>query len=77
MPVPQLARSGATIALGADDPLLFGSRLLAQYEAVRAMGMSDREIADLAAGSIRASRMSDARKAAQLERVREWYEGAA
>ena len=77
VPVPQLARSGATIALGADDPLLFGSRLLAQYQAVRAMGMSDREIADLAAGSIRASRMSDAHKAAQLERVREWYEGAA
>lgn len=75
VPVPQLARYGATIALGADDPLLFGSRLLAQYEAVRAMGMTDREIADLAAGSIRASRMSETEKHAQLARVNAWYEG--
>src|SRR5690625_7300086 len=31
VPVPQLLEAGATIALGAVDPLLFGERLLEQY----------------------------------------------
>ena len=39
------------------------------------MGMTDREIADLAAGSIRASCMSETEKQAQLARVSAWYEG--
>ena len=42
VPVPQLLAAGATIALGADDPLLFGSRLAAQYDAMRAAhGLDD------------------------------------
>ena len=36
VPLPQLLAAGATIALGADDPLLFGSRLAAQYATMRA-----------------------------------------
>ena len=36
VPLPQLLDAGATVALGADDPLLFGSRLGAQYATMRA-----------------------------------------
>ena len=39
------------MALGADDPLLFGSRLAGQYAAMRAAhGFSDAQLADLARG---------------------------
>jgi adenosine deaminase len=44
------------VALGADDPLLFGSRLTAQYEIARHIhGMDDAQIADLARMSVRGS----------------------
>ena len=57
VPLPQLLAAGATVALGADDPLLFGSRLAAQYATMRAAhGLSDRELAELARMSVRASR---------------------
>ncbi len=36
VPLPQLLDAGATVALGADDPLLFGSRLAGQYATMRA-----------------------------------------
>jgi adenosine deaminase len=44
------------LALGADDPLLFGRRLTAQYEIARdAHGFTDPELADLARASVHAS----------------------
>jgi adenosine deaminase len=56
VPVPALMAAGATIALGADDPLLFGSRLLGQYAAMRAAhDLGDAELAELARMSVRAS----------------------
>ena len=60
VPLRALVRRGIPVALGADDPLLFGSRLAAQYDAARqALGFSDEELADLARGSLRASRAPD------------------
>jgi adenosine deaminase len=57
VPLRQLIAAGAQIALGADDPLLFGSRLNAQYDTARtAHGLSDVELAELARGSVRGSR---------------------
>jgi adenosine deaminase len=57
VPLRQLMEAGAQIALGADDPLLFGSRLNAQYETARSVhGLSDAELAGLARGSVRGSR---------------------
>ncbi|MDN5716620.1 MAG: adenosine deaminase [Janibacter sp.] len=57
VPLRALLSAGATIALGADDPLLFDSRLLAQYETARIVhGLADPEIAELARSSFRASR---------------------
>ena len=57
VPLPQLLDAGATVALGADDPLLFGSRLGAQYATMRAAHeLSDETLAELARMSFRASR---------------------
>jgi adenosine deaminase len=73
VPLPELMKAGARIALGADDPLLFGSRLAAQYATMRAAhDLSDAQLADLARSSIEASRSDDATKAGLLGEVREW-----
>jgi adenosine deaminase len=56
VPLRRLVDAGATVALGADDPLLFFSRLLDQYELARDVhGFTDEELAALARSSIRAS----------------------
>jgi adenosine deaminase len=56
VPVPELLRDGIPIALGADDPLLFGSRLTTQYEiARRVFGLADEQLAELARMSVRGS----------------------
>ncbi len=56
VPLPQLVAAGATVALGADDPLLFGSQLAAQYATMRAAHeLTDAELAELARMSFRAS----------------------
>lgn len=55
VPVRALMGAGATIALGADDPLLFLSRLTRQYELLREAGFTDTELAGLAKQSIAAS----------------------
>ncbi|MGO1317760.1 MAG: adenosine deaminase [Cellulomonadaceae bacterium] len=73
VPLGQLVRAGAQIALGADDPLLFGSRLLAQYEHARTVsGFDDATLAHLAASSVRASRASTPTKARLLSGVQTW-----
>ena len=73
VPLRALVEAGATIALGADDPLLFGSRLVAQYEAARHVhGMSDAELADLARGSVRASRAPDLTRQRLLAGIDTW-----
>jgi adenosine deaminase len=73
VPVRALFEAGARIALGADDPLLFGSRLARQYELTRkAYGFSDAELAELARSSIRGSAAPvDVRKRL-LEEVDAW-----
>ena len=56
VPLPQLLEAGATVALGADDPLLFGSRLASQYATMRAAHhLNDEQLAELARMSVRAS----------------------
>jgi adenosine deaminase len=56
VPVRRLFEAGVPLALGADDPLLFGSRLGRQYTLAREVyGFSDPELAELARFSIRGS----------------------
>ena len=76
VPLRRLVDAGAQIALGADDPLLFGSRLLDQYEIARAAGFEDAELAALAASSIRISAAPEPVRRRLLRGVREWLETA-
>jgi adenosine deaminase len=73
VPLRALVDAGATVALGADDPLLFHSRLVHQYEIARDVhGFSDEELAGLARSSIRASRAADDVRARLLSGVDAW-----
>ena len=64
--------AGITVALGADDPLLFLSRLTDQYRLTRHLGFTDTEPAELARSSIRASLAADGDKARWLAEVDAW-----
>jgi adenosine deaminase len=76
VPLPELLEAGATVALGADDPLLFGSRLAAQYATMRAAHeLSDETLAELAAMSVRASCAPDWTRAQLLGEVTDWLTG--
>lgn len=73
VPLRRLLEAGATVALGADDPLLFGSRLLDQYETARTVhGLDDAALAELARGSVRASLMPADLRAAALADIDTW-----
>ncbi|GAB49136.1 adenosine deaminase [Mobilicoccus pelagius] len=75
VPLRRLYESGARIALGADDPLLFGSRLADQYELARAaQGFDDAELADLARMSLEGSRAPQATKDSAFADIRAWLE---
>lgn len=61
------------MALGADDPLLFGSRLAAQYEIAREHhGFTDAELAELARQSVRGSAAPEEVKGKLLAGVDDW-----
>ena len=73
VPLPTLLEAGATLALGADDPLLFGSRLAGQYATMRAAhDLRDETLAQLAAMSVRASCAPDEGKTRVLAEVADW-----
>jgi adenosine deaminase len=73
VPVPALLAAGARVALGADDPLLFGSRLTAQYETARdVMGLDDAALAGLARHSIELSRAPASDRSRWLGEVDAW-----
>ena len=73
VPLRALRDAGVAVALGADDPLLFGRRLLAQYEVARdVLGFDDAELAELARCSVRASRAPDEVRARLLAGIDDW-----
>ncbi|MEO5852688.1 MAG: adenosine deaminase [Nocardioides sp.] len=73
VPLPQLMAAGATVALGADDPLLFGSQLASQYATMRAAHeLTDDQLADLARMSFTAARASEEQKCRWLAEVEVW-----
>jgi adenosine deaminase len=73
VPLPQLLAAGATVALGADDPLLFGSRLASQYATMRAAhDLTDAALAELARMSVRASRADEDDRARMLADIDRW-----
>jgi adenosine deaminase len=73
VPLRPLLDAGIRVALGADDPLLFGRRLTAQYQlARRAHGLSDGELAELARMSVRGSAAPAQIRARQLAGIDAW-----
>jgi adenosine deaminase len=76
VPLKQLLARGVSVALGADDPLLFGSRLAEQYALCRGVfGLNDQILASLARMSIRASNApSDVQRGLLME-VDGWLAG--
>jgi len=73
VPLPQLLDAGATVALGADDPLLFGSQLAGQYATMRAAHeLDDAQLAELARMSVRASRAPDDVRRSILADIDAW-----
>ncbi|CAM5661552.1 MULTISPECIES: adenosine deaminase [Streptomyces] len=76
VPLRTLYDAGVPMALGADDPLLFGSRLAAQYEIARtAHGFSDTELAELARQSVQGSRAPEDVRRKLLAGVDAWLGG--
>ncbi|MDR1118824.1 MAG: adenosine deaminase [Bifidobacteriaceae bacterium] len=73
VPIRQLRAAGAQIALNADDPLIFGSRLVDQYQMLREVhGFSDQALADLARASVLASRASETFKREAADGIGRW-----
>jgi adenosine deaminase len=73
IPVRTFLSAGVPVALSTDDPLLFGVGLAGQYEICRdVLGLSDAELAVIAAGGIRASAAPGSLKSALLKEVDEW-----
>jgi adenosine deaminase len=77
VPLRALVGAGAQVALGADDPLIFGSRLADQYATARVdHAMTDVELASLARSSLAVSRAPSDVVAAALRDIDAWV-GAA
>ncbi|MEU6286596.1 adenosine deaminase [Streptomyces sp. NPDC046988] len=76
VPLRKLFEAGVPMALGADDPLLFGARLAAQYEFAREHhGFTDPELAELARQSVRGSAAPEGVKEKLLAGVDGWLAG--
>jgi adenosine deaminase len=73
VPVRTLMDAGIDVALGADDPLLFGSHLAGQYSVLRvAQDFKDVELAELARMSVRRSYAPSDTVNASLSRIEDW-----
>ncbi len=75
VPLRVLFAAGVPMALGADDPLLFGSRLAAQYEIAREHhAFTDEELAELARQSVRGSTAPQGVRAKLLAGIDGWLD---
>jgi adenosine deaminase len=73
VPIPSLLGAGVPVALASDDPLLFGVGLAGQYAIGReAIGLSDDELAAIAAHSVNASAAPAPVKRRLLAGVEDW-----
>jgi adenosine deaminase len=72
-PLPRLLEAGVRCSVNADDPLLFESHLLGEYELCRStLGLSDEQIAGIARTSIEFSGAPDGLKRTALAGVDDW-----
>ena len=76
VPLRRILDAGVRVALGADDPLIFGTRLLDQYLAAREVhGLDDRALADLARASLTASRVPTQVRERAFAEIDAWLAG--
>ncbi|MEU6356188.1 adenosine deaminase [Streptomyces sp. NPDC047072] len=72
-PLPLLLRAGVRCTLNADDPLLFGPGLLAEYETARtSLALSDTQLAQIARTSTEASGAPRELVADAARRIDDW-----
>jgi adenosine deaminase len=72
-PLPRLLAAGISVSLNTDDPLVFGSSLLEEYElGRRVFGLDDSTLAGIAASSIRASGAPESLKTTALAGIERW-----
>jgi adenosine deaminase len=72
-PLPRLLKAGIPVSLNTDDPLVFGSTLLGEYEiARRVFALSDESLAEIAGASIRNCGAPAALKTKALAGVEAW-----
>lgn len=73
VPVRTLLDAGVAVALGSDDPVLFGVGLAGQYEICRdVLGLSDEDLATIARHGVEHSAAPSALKASMLAGVDRW-----
>ena len=76
VPVRRLFEAGVPLALGADDPLLFGRRLVKQYEIARdVQGFAPAGLAELARMSVRGSAAPPETRGRLLAGIDTWLAG--
>lgn len=75
VPLRALVAAGAQVALGADDPLIFGPCLTDQYVIAHQMGCGAADLAQLARDSFRISMAGPGRVARALAEVDAWEAG--
>jgi len=72
-PLPALLAAGVRCTVNADDPLLFGTDLLTEYQRCREqLGLTDAQLADVARTSLEASAAPVGVVAAALARIDAW-----
>jgi len=77
-PLPRLLEAGVACSINADDPLIFGTSLLGEYEACRqAFRLTDDQLADCARVSLRGSGAPKETIAKGLDGVDAWVSEAA
>lgn len=77
VPLRPLFAAGVPVALGADDPLLFGRRLVRQYQIARDVhGFGPAELAELARMSVRGSAAPAGVRGRLLSAIETWLAGS-
>ena len=72
-PLTTLIGAGVAVTLNGDDPLMFGSSLVGEYELARTgLGLGDEALARIATTSIERSGMPEASKREALAGVKAW-----